>query len=324
MKDRFVMDTAFAQMLPPVASDIAGKWDVLFLFLVGASLFFFVIVVGALIWFVIKYREKEPGQKVGNIVHNEKLEFIWITIPTILVMIIFAWGWVVYKRMVDAPESAYDIKVIGKQWFWQFQYDNGKTTIGELIVPEKIPVRLVMTSDDVIHSFFLPDFRIKNDVVPGMYTKVWFQANEQGEHTIFCAEYCGEAHSKMMGTVKVVSLSEWENFKKGTGATKERPASLVDWGQQLYTDKGCFACHSIDGAKGIAPTFKGIWGKREEMSDGSFVLVDENYVRESIEYPGTSKDKLVKGFPPVMPTFKGLLTEEEMNAFIAFIKSLKE
>jgi Heme/copper-type cytochrome/quinol oxidases, subunit 2 len=182
-----------------------------------------------------------------------------------------------------------------------------------------------MTSDDVLHDFFIPDFRIKNDVVPGQYTTIWFQAKEQGEHVVYCAEYCGTAHSKMLAKLKVVSVEEWNEFmKEDTGpASKPEDMSMAAWGQQLYNEKGCVACHSIDGSPLVGPTFKGLWGRNEEMDKpaGLKLVVDENYIRESIEYPSV---KIVKGYQDVMPTYKGQFSEEGLNAIIAFIKSLNK
>lgn len=317
-------DKSHVNFLPLVGSDVAQQWDYLFIFLVVLSFAMCVGIFGTMAWFLFKYREKGSPRKVGNVIHNQKAEFLWTFLPTVLVIFIFAWAWMVYKRMSVAPEGAIEIRVIGKQWLWQFQYDNGYNAINELVVPENIPVRMIMTSDDVLHSFFIPDFRIKNDVVPGRYTSVWFRARKVGEHLIFCAEYCGTAHSKMLANLKVVPLDEWRKWLSDSEKPAERPASLTAWGQQLWSKKGCNACHSLDGVVGVGPSFKGIWGKTVEMSDGSKNLVDENYIRESIEYPGGSKDKIVKGFQPVMPSFKGLIDEEELNAIIALIKSLKE
>jgi cytochrome c oxidase subunit 2 len=321
-----VGDKVQMQILPFVGTEAAEKWDLLFYFLVWSSVFFFVLIVGAVLWCVFRYREKSPNQPVGNILHNQKLEFVWVFIPTLLVLFIFAWGWLVYERMKVPPPSAYDIKVIGKQWLWQFQYDNGHNSIGDLVVPEKVPVRLLMTSEDVIHAFFVPDFRIKSDVVPGMYTTVWFQAKGVGEHDIYCTQYCGTSHAKMLGKVKVVSAEDWQKWKQASTGPKEHPANPVDWGHQLYKEKGCLACHSLDGSKLVGPSFKGIWGKYEEMVDGSKHLVDENYIKEMIENPATAATpgKILKGYPPVMPSFKGLISIEEMNAITEFIKSLKD
>lgn len=320
-------DKVQTQVLPIVGTEVAEQWDALFYFLVGCSAFFFVLIIGTLVFFLLKYREKRADQPVGNIIHNSKLEFVWIIIPTILVVGIFVWGWAVYEKMREAPKSAIDIKVIGKQWLWQFQYDNGKSTIGELVVPEKVPVRLLMTSDDVIHAFFIPDFRVKSDVVPGLYTTVWFQAKKTGEHIVYCTQYCGTAHAKMLAKVKVVSLDEWNAWtKEGAGDDGERPENLADWGRELYVKKGCSACHSVDGSRLVGPSFKGIWGTTVETADGTKHLVDENYIKNRIEYPPTAATpgKVLKGYQPVMPSFKGLITAEEINAVVEFIKDLKE
>ncbi len=321
-----MVDKSHMRVLPIGASEIAEKWDMLFYFLVAMSAFFMVGIVGALVWFLYKYREREPGQPVGNIIHNQKLEFVWVFFPTLLVLFIFAWGWAIYDRLKVAPESSYDIKVIGKQWLWQFQYDNGVTTIGELIVPQNIPIRLLMTSEDVIHAFAVADFRIKSDVVPGYYTTVWFQAKEAGEHNVFCTQYCGTSHAKMLATIKVVSPEDWDKWKKTAAGPKEHPKDPVQWGKQVYMEKGCSACHTLTGERLVGPSFKGIWHKQEEMMDGSKHFVDENYIRDMIENPATAAtpNKILKGYQPVMPSFKGLISVEEIGAVIELIKSIKD
>lgn len=323
----------FFGTLPIRGTEIAGQWDMLYIFLVLLSLVFFVIVVGAMIFFAYAYR-KERHPKAAYIEGNHLLEFIWTAIPTVLVMIIFVWGYVVYRNMVQAPSDAYEIRVIGKQWLWQFQYDNGRAEINKLYVPVNKPVKLVMTSEDVLHSFFVPDFRIKKDVVPGLYTEVWFEATVAGEHHVFCTEYCGTSHSAMIAKVIALQPEQWQQFIKGreiSGSTvgdaaagdsapKLQLVSLAERGKELSRSKGCVACHSDTGANGIGPTHKALYGAQVELVDGTMVTADENYLRESIENP---QAKIVKGFNPVMPTFKGLLKEEEMNALIAYIKSVK-
>jgi cytochrome c oxidase subunit 2 len=180
---------------PMDGSDVAVLWDHLYGFLVGLSVFFFILVVGGMLYFVWKYRDK-PGAKAKYIVDNHKLEIIWTIIPTILLLVIFAWGYSVYKSMIDAPSGAMEVRVVGKQWLWQFQYDDGRMSVGELIVPVNKPVKLIMSSEDVLHSFFVPNFRIKQDVVPGIYTTAWFEAKVTGVHHIFCTEYCGAPSSR--------------------------------------------------------------------------------------------------------------------------------
>lgn len=323
--------------LPIVGSDVAYRWDTLYLFLTAVSAFFFVLVIGLMVYFVVKYRAGSGGQ-TKPIRDHHVLEITWTLVPTLLLLVIFAWGYLVYREMIQAPVNSMEVRVIGKQWSWSFQYDDGKVS-PDLVVPINEPVKLIMSSDDVLHSMFIPNFRIKQDVVPGMYTTVWFEPTVTGKHEIYCAEYCGAAHSQMLSSVYVLSADEWARWKNGedvlsqnlnTGTptsaastgTQAAGGSLVDQGAQLYRTKGCVACHSIDGATVIGPSFKGIWGHDVELTDGSKVKVDENYVRESIENPEAKK---VKGFETmVMPPFKGQITEPEMNALIAFIKSHKD
>ncbi len=338
---------ANAATVPVAATDVARDWDSLYWFLFYVSLFFFVGIVAAMILFAVKYR-KQVHKKSAYIHGHVGLEILWTVIPTILVFWIFGWGWVVYKDMVHAPSNAMEINVVGKQWMWQFVYKNGTSTIGDLYVPVNKPVKLVMSSEDVIHSMFIPNFRVKEDVVPGMYTSIWFEAKMPGIHQIFCTEYCGTSHSGMLGRVVVLTAEQWKDWQSGKkidvdslpadptypGYRANRlgeglPAeagqaphqlSLAEKGKALISAKGCVACHTSDGTKLVGPSYKGIFGKEEKMSDGKVVTVDENYIRESIENP---QAKIVAGFPPSMPTYKGLVNEEELAAIIEYIKSLK-
>lgn len=334
-----MFDRMFNGDLPLQGTDVAARWDSLYNFLVWLSVFFFILVVGGMIYFAFKYKSR-PGIKPKYITGNHLLEAIWIAVPTVLLMVIFAWGYSVYHDMTQAPTDAYEVRVIGKQWLWQFQYDNGKTTIGELYVPLNKPVKLIMTSEDVLHSFFVPNFRIKQDVVPGIYTSVWFEAKLPGKHQIFCTEYCGASHSGMLGQVIALDDQQWADWNAGkkigpipvagheltqadlaAAATQEAtPKSLADQGKALFETKGCTACHSVDGSQKVGPTIKGLFGSKVELADGSTVTADENFIRESIEKP---QAKIVKGYQPVMPTFQGLVTATELNALIAYIKSLK-
>jgi cytochrome c oxidase subunit II len=335
--------------LPLQGSDLAARWDMLYNFLVWLSLFFTVLVLGAMSYFAIFHR-KRPGHKSKYITGHVGLEVIWTAIPTVLLMGIFVWGYVIYNDMTRAPEGAYEIRVIGKQWSWQFQYPDGRTLSGEFYVPMNRPVKMIMTSSDVLHSFFIPNFRVKQDVVPEMYTSVWFEATVPGKHQVYCTEYCGVSHSGMLAQVIVLDDADWAAFERGkkldsnkypvAGApladaasaadsknarltAAEAPTrSLAEQGKMLAQSKGCVSCHSADGSPRVGPTYKGIYGKSTELADGTKVLVDDNYLRESIENPNA---KIVKGFKPgMMPTFKGLLEESEMNALITYVKSLKE
>jgi cytochrome c oxidase subunit 2 len=265
-------------------------------------------------------------------------------------MVIFVWGYVVYNKMVSAPTDAMEIHVVGKQWLWQFQYEDGRSTIGEVFVPTHKPVKFIMTSQDVLHSMFIPNFRVKQDVVPGMYSSVWFEANVAGKHQIFCTEYCGAAHSKMLAQVVALDEAEWNAWKNGrkilpdnipkagaqasvqmtdptqmTAAAAVPTLSLVEQGKARFAKTGCVACHSVDGSAkvgttGVGPSLKGLFGSKVDLVAGAPATADENYLRESIEDPTA---KIVKGFNPVMPTFKGQLSEGDLTALIAYIKSLK-
>ncbi len=319
---------AYALGLPSQGTDVAVIWDHLYLFLLWLSVFFFILVVGGMLYFAVKYK-KSSGAKPKYIVDNHALELFWTIVPTILLLVIFGWGWSVYKKMVHAPTNAMEIRVIGKQWLWNFQYDDGRVLTNEVYVPQNVPVKFVMSSEDVIHGFFIPNFRVKSDVVPGMFTTIWFEAKQAGEHQVFCTEYCGASHSLMLAKVKVLEADKWEAFKRGkpvqvTGAKPEASLtqlSLPEQGAKLVAAKGCNACHNATGdAGGIGPTYKGLFGHDVELADGSTVKADENYIRESIMTPTA---KIVKGYNPVMPPFQGIVNETEMNAIIAYIKSLQ-
>lgn len=315
--------------LPIQASDVAASWDAIYSFLFYISVFFFVLVIGIMVYFAIKYRKGRPG-KVKQISHNVPLEIAWTVIPTVLLLFIFGWGWVVYRDMITTPPNAMEVRVIGKQWSWSFQYEDGRVTTAEVFVPALKPVKFIMTSSDVLHSVFIPDFRVKQDVVPGMVTTLWFEGKRPGTHQIYCTEYCGKDHSGMLAKVHVLDAKNWKLFERGKpvqlasmGSAKSperKAASLVDQGRNLMQKHGCVACHSSDGSQKIGPSYKGRFGQLVDLEDGTKVKVTENYIRESILNP---RMKVVKGFNPVMPTFKGLVSEQELNAFVSYIKSLK-
>ena len=303
--------------LPPQISTYASDWDAAYVFLVWASLISGIIMLGGMVYFIWKYGRKTEGDKTAYISHNALLEFLWSFIPFILFMGIFVWGWIVYFEQRTMPADAMEVSVTGVQWRWDFEYKNGKKATNELYVPVGIPVKLMMTSADVIHSFYVPSFRMKQDVVPGMYSHVWFQAKEPGVFQIYCTEFCGTSHSAMLAKVHVVEKNEFDKWVAGDPDANLPP---MERGKKLYTLKGCNACHSLDGAKVVGPTFKGVFGREEELADGSKIKVDENYIIESILSPQV---KLVKGFPPSMPTFQGVVNESEMKAIIEFLKSVK-
>jgi cytochrome c oxidase subunit 2 len=333
----FILNNAVAGTAPIQGTEIATQWDSLYNFLIGLSVFFFLIVVGGMVYFAIKYRHQK-GLRTKYITGNHQLEIIWTVIPTILLIIIFIWGYYVYRAMIHAPPGAYEIRVIAKQWGWQFQYEDGRISVGEVFVPVNQPVKMVMSSEDVIHSLFIPNFRIKQDVVPGMYTTVWFEATVPGKHQILCAEYCGTSHSEMLAKLYVLEPDEWKEWLTGkkpviageSGSADGKKSShsnlsklssgIAVQGKKLANAKGCVGCHTSDGSTKIGPTYKGIFGQKVELADGTSSIIDDNYIRESIENP---QAKVVRGFAPVMPSFKGLLIESEINALVAYIKSLK-
>lgn len=338
-----VTANTFAGGLPLQGSALAPEWDFLYDFLVWTSLFFFVLVVGGMLWFAFAYKNK-PGRRAKYLTGSHSAEALFLLIPTILVFIFFGWGYYIYNKMTEAPSNAIEIKVVGKKWSWAFQYEDGRVTNNEVFVPLNQPVRFLMSSEDVLHSMFIPNFRVKQDVVPGLYTSIWFEATVPGKHQIFCTEYCGAGHSTMLGQVVVLTDKQWTDWQRGReigtigraggevpangitlsrgGGEEKAPAgpSLAQQGKELVAAKGCIACHTSDGSKSIAPSFKGVFGHKVELADGSSVKADENYIHESIMNPTA---KVVKGFQPVMPPYQGQLKEEEINAIIAYIKSLK-
>lgn len=325
----------------PEASNMAAPVDRLFNFLVVFSTICFLGIVLGKIYFIFKYwRKYRPEHVTPYITGHTKMEAGVAFVLFVIVMVIFYWGWIDYKKMRDVPSDAYEINVIAKQWLWEFQYANGNLLTNELVVPLGKPVNLIMTSRDVLHSLYIPDFRVKQDVLPNAYTTLWFVPLLPGEFPLYCAEYCGTAHSKMLATVKVIEPEAFEQWEMEPQAAAPAPVTappgvpavvpaaeaavpvktLAETGKDLFLAKGCTACHSVDGRAGIGPTVFNLFGATVELQDGTTVPADENYLRTSITDP---RARIVKGYQPLMPTFKGQLTDEEMNALIAYIKSLK-
>jgi cytochrome c oxidase subunit 2 len=312
------MDPNGTLFFPGQSSTIANEVDSLFYFIFYLSIFFFVLVTGGSFYFAWRYRKKGKDTFTTGLSHNTSLEVFWTVVPTILVFIIFVWGFKTYLKMNIPPENALQIKVTAQKWFWGFSYPQGATTTNEIVVPVNKPVNLLMSSQDVIHSFYVPGFRVKMDVIPNRYSTLWFQPTEQGEFDLFCTEYCGKGHSEMIGKVRVVSDQEYQSWLDSNTGENDLPPD--EWGAQLYKSKACFTCHSIDGTPNVGPTFKGVFGSTAELTDGSTVTVDENYIRQSILEP---QSQIVAGFQPVMPTFQGQLKEAEIDALIAYLKTLK-
>lgn len=306
-------------LLPPQKSTIAADIDALFNFINLVSAIILIGIVIAMVYFVWKYRRKTNNDVTSLVDHNTALEVWWSGIPLGLIIFVFMWGFNDFMKMRTTPGDAYEIHVTGKSWLWEYTYVNGGKVLNDLYVPAGRPIKLVMTSSDVLHSFYVPDYRVKQDVVPGRYTTIWFEVLEPGESQIFCTEYCGRSHSDMMGKVYALEQSEFDEWLKSSGGRPE-DVPLAEWGQKLYASSGCQACHSVDGSAIIGPSFLGSWESQRQFTDGTSGVVDENYIRESIAYPNA---KLVQGYQPVMPAYDGTFSDDDLSAIIEFIKSLK-
>lgn len=308
--------------LPPAKSTMAHEVDALFWFVHISSLVLTIGILIAIAYFLYKFRRKSENDVTPVITHNNKLEVTWSVIPLVLCLVIFGWGYQTYVNMITSPDDAYEVNVSAQKWLWNFTYENGARSTGELHVPAGRPIKLIMSSNDVIHSFFVPDYRIKQDVVPGRYTETWFQVPEPGESIIFCTEYCGTGHSDMYGKVVVHEQQDFENWlaNNAGGASKPEDLAPAEWGEQLAQQNACQTCHSPDGADLTGPTWQGTFGAQHTMADGSSVEVDENYLRESILDPNA---KVREGYQEgLMPTYQGVLNDEQINAIIEYIKTL--
>jgi len=301
--------------LPEQASAMASKVDALFFFLVGVTVFFSALIFTLVIVFAVKYRRRSEAERPALFHGSMLLETVWTAIPLAIALTIFAWGATLYFTMNSPPKSAIEIFVVAKQWMWKFQHPGGQREINELHVPVGRPIKVTMTSEDVIHSFFVPAFRVKMDVVPGKYTTAWFEPVKTGQYHLFCSQYCGTSHAEMGGWVTVMEPAEYEQWLAG-GKPGE---TLVTAGERLFQRLGCQACHLKEGS-GRAPSLVGIYGKPVDLSTGQKAVADDGYIRESILYP---QAKLVVGYPPIMPTFKGLVSEEQLQQLLAYIKSLR-
>lgn len=303
--------------MPPQVSTVAESVDWLFNFILAISVFFFLLIVVVMVIFVIKYRHREGHEAEASPTHNLALEITWTSIPVVLVIVIFVFGFKGFLDMSTPPANAYEILVEGQKWNWSFTYPNGYVD-ADLHVPVDRPIRLVMSSQDVIHSLYIPSFRIKRDVVPGRYAKVWFEATEPGEYDLFCAEYCGTSHSDMIAHVIVHPVGEFETWLEKASNFLETMTPM-DAGRKLFQVRGCQQCHSVDGSAKTGPSLLGVFGHEQALADGSSVVADENYIRESVLEP---QAKVVAGFDPVMPTYQGRLSDPEIMAIIEYLKSL--
>ena len=306
---------ASGTLMPPEGTAIAKDVTHLYIFMLVVSTVVFVLLMGAMLIFVVKYRRKSDTAKSAYITHNSVLEFLWSFIPLCVFLFIFGWGWMIFHKMRTFPHHAMEVDVIAHQWGWQFEYMNGKKS-ANLHVPIGKPVKLIMTSLDVIHDLYIPAFRIKQDVVPGRYTAEWFNVIHPGNYQIFCTQYCGVGHSAMLA--KVIARPEKE-FDHWLAGNEMQGLTLAQQGQKLFNTVGCVGCHTVDGTPRIGPTLKGVFGSTVPLEGGQSVKADDAYIRESIMKP---QAKIVRGFTTVlMPTFQ--LSASEVNALVAYVKSVK-
>jgi cytochrome c oxidase subunit 2 len=297
---------------PERASTTAANVDALYIFLLIVTALMTGLIFTAVVYFAARYR-RQDGVMAEQIEGSTPLELTWSIIPLFVFLAIFGWGAVVYFKGRTPPRDSTEVYVVAKQWMWKLEHAEGQREINELHVPVDRDVKLIMTSQDVIHSFYVPAFRIKQDVLPGRYTVEWFRATKPGTYHLFCAEYCGTTHSGMIGSIVVMEPAQYEAWMSG-GTTGPLSAS----GEKIFAELGCVTCHRSD-TQGRGPNLQGVFGKPVLLEDGRTVTADENYVRESILDPGA---KIVSGFKPVMPTFQGLVSEEQLNALVAYVKSL--
>jgi len=297
---------------PEQASTAAANVDALYIFFLVVSVSVTALLYVILIFFAARYRRR-PGIKATPNEGSLVLELAWSIAPMFVFVAMFLFGAVVFFQERTPPKDATEVYVVAKQWMWKLEHMEGQREINELHVPVGQNVKLIMTSQDVIHSFYIPAFRLKTDVLPGRYTIMWFRATKPGIYHLFCAEYCGTQHSGMIGSVVVMEPSQYQAWTNGASTG---PLSVA--GEKLFSELGCGTCHRSD-AQGRGPSLQGVYGSQVALEDGRTVLADENYVRESILDPGA---KIVRGYKPVMPTFQGLVTDEQMSALLAYVKSL--
>jgi cytochrome c oxidase subunit II len=296
---------------PEQASTIAQSVDYLHFFLTGVTLFFTALIFSTILYFAVKYRRRSEDERPPAIEGSVPLEVTWVVIPALICAVMFVWASSLYIRNSRPPAASAEVFVIGKQWMWHLQHPEGPREIDELHVPLGEPIKLTMISQDVIHDFFIPAFRIKKDVLPGRYSSIWFQATKTGKFHFFCAQYCGAEHSEMIGWVYVLTPSDYQRWLSGS----VQGETMAQAGARLYTQLGCVTCHGT----GRGPSFMGIYGKPVKLTTGETVLADDAYLRESILVPSA---KIVAGYTAIMPTFKAQVNEEQILQLIAYIRSL--
>ena len=300
---------------PQTASTGAGNVDALYIFLVLLSSFMCALIFLTVLVFAVRYRRNRQPQ--AQPIHGSTiLEVTWSVAPLAVFMAIFVWGAVIYFQERTPPQGATEVYVVAKQWMWKLQHQEGPREINQLHVPVGRDIKLIMTSQDVIHSFYVPAFRLKQDVLPGRYTTLWFRATKPGTYHLFCAEYCGTMHSGMGGDIVVMEPTQYQAWVQTGGSF----GSLAASGEAIFQQLGCPTCHRAD-TQGRGPYLAGVFGSQVQLEDGRVVTADENYIRESILAPNA---KIVSGFRPIMPVFQGLVSEEDLNALVAYIKSLNQ
>ncbi|MCU1330920.1 MAG: cytochrome c oxidase, subunit [Bryobacterales bacterium] len=316
------MEAKSFALIPEAASTIANQVDALYAFMILVSAFFSLLIAFLIIFFAVKYRYRrgvKPTFKPANehSIGGLVLEIVWTAIPLGLSMIMFVWGVSIYFTESRPPANSMEIYVTGKQWMWKIQHMEGASEINELHIPVNRNIKLTMTSEDVLHDFYVPAFRTKADVLPGRYTTEWFNATKEGSYHIFCAEYCGTKHSTMVGTVYVLSEPAYATWLAAGSGQR----SMAEQGQALFNQLGCGNCHAsvINNGTGRGPNLNGVFGSVVDLKDAGSVRADESYIRESVMYP---QAKIVAGFDDIMPTFKGLLSDEGMLKLIEYVKSL--
>ncbi|HRV82622.1 MAG: cytochrome c oxidase subunit II [Planctomycetes bacterium] len=305
--------------MPVNAAQGAADIDFAFYFILAICTFFFVLIVGLGILFVVKYRKRPGYVPKPSPHHSLKLEITWSVIPIILCVFMFWFGFTSYMHGRTMPAKAEQISVVAAKWRWEFQYGSPNRVSPELHVPVNEPVVMTMRSLDVIHSFFIPAFRTKLDVVPGRYSKVWFTPTKEGEYQLFCTEYCGTGHSGMAARVIVQSREDYEAWVAGLDVKDSDFPTAWQWGEYLFTKKGCAVCHHVDGTKLVGPPLNLAFGNERKFADGTSLVADENYIRESILVPGA---KVVEGYPNAMTPYQGLVNDSELDGLIAYIKHL--
>ena len=298
----------------PLAASSGYETDLLILGLTAVSLLVLALVFGLMLLYIVRYRHNSPVKRheVGE--KSFRFEISW-TIGTLVIFFgLFIWGSIIYVRQFQPPGNALKIYVVAKQWMWKIEHTGGQREINALHVPIDTPVELVMTSEDVIHDFFVPAFRVKRDVLPGQYETLWFRADRLGTYHLFCSQFCGTAHSDMVGDVVVMSADDYTQWLTTNGAA----GTLADQGKQLFVRYGCAGCH-LGGGTVRAPSLAGLYGSPVPLSDGSTVIADDRYIRDSIMYP---KQQIVASFEPVMPSFANVISEDDLVRLVAYIHSL--